>query len=110
MAKVDLFYMRPGCVSCQKTSALLEAGKAVVAQQRQSKKEPMSDADAQALLQSVSKVIIARGKSTETLKAADATLDHLRGPTGNFRAPMLKVGKTLLVGFHADTIKTLVGG
>jgi arsenate reductase-like glutaredoxin family protein len=109
MAKVDLYYMRPGCVSCKKASELLDAGKAVIAKQRQSKKEPLSDADAEALLKSVSKVIVARGKSTETLKAADATLDHLRGPTGGFRAPMVKVGKTLLVGFHADALKDLVG-
>lgn len=108
MAKVDLYYMRPGCVSCKKASELLAAGNVAVAKHRQSKKEPLTDADAEALIKSVSKVVVARGKATETLKAADATLDHLRGPTGNIRAPLLKVGKTLLVGFNPDALKELV--
>ena len=40
--------------------------------------------------------------------AGDARLDDLRGPTGNFRAPILKVGRRLLVGFHEETNAVLV--
>ena len=29
-------------------------------------------------------------------------LEHLLGPTGNLRAPTIRKGKTLLVGFNAD--------
>jgi len=33
----------------------------------------------------------------------DATLlAHMLGPTGNLRAPAIRVGKTLLVGFNED--------
>ena len=40
----------------------------------------------------------------------DATLlTHLLGPTGNLRAPTLKVGKTLLVGFHEATYRDVLG-
>ena len=33
----------------------------------------------------------------------DAVLDAMVGTTGNLRAPLLRVGRTLLVGFDADS-------
>jgi hypothetical protein len=38
-----------------------------------------------------------------------ATLDDLRGPTGNFRAPMVRIGRRLLVGFHEETLRKELG-
>jgi hypothetical protein len=69
----------------------------------------MTDEDARTLLASVSKVMVAKGKRILEQKAEETTLDDLRGPTGNFRAPMLRNGKTLLVGFHPDALRTLLG-
>jgi hypothetical protein len=84
---------------------VLDRTKARIAAERPSKKEPLSDADARALLASVSEVVVAKGKSLRTLAAKDAGLDDLRGPTGSFRAPMVKVGRRLLVGFHEETLR-----
>ena len=75
---------------------------------RNSRKLPLSDREARALIASVSKVIVARGKKSEVLAANKAGLADLKGPTGNYRAPMLRKGKTLLVGFHAETLESLV--
>jgi len=50
-------------------------------------------------------VVLARGRARRTLPARDATLDDLRGPTGGFRAPMLKAGRRLLVGFNKDALE-----
>jgi len=36
-------------------------------------------------------------------------LAHLLGPTGNLRAPAMLKGNTLLVGFHADAYRELLG-
>ena len=33
----------------------------------------------------------------------------IMGPSGNLRAPTLKVGKTLLVGFHEDAYEQVMG-
>ena len=79
-----------------------------VRQKRNSRKEPLSDKEARALIASVSKVIVAKGKKFEQLPASKAKIANLKGPTGNYRAPMLRKGKTLLVGFHADTLETLI--
>ena len=68
----------------------------------------MTDADVKALLAAVDDVVIARGKKVVTLAAKEATLDGLKGPTGNYRAPMLRVGRKLLVGFHPETLEALL--
>lgn len=49
---------------------------------------------------------MAKGKKLDTFatagKAPKATVDAMLGPTGNLRAPCLRVGKTLLVGFNEE--------
>ena len=56
---------------------------------------------------------IARGKKLVTLdmKEApddDALADYLLGPTGNLRAPTIRKGKTLYVGFSEEAYQELV--
>ena len=89
---------------------MLDRTKARITEERSSKSAPMQDADAKALLASVQEVVIAKGKAVRSLAAKDAALDDLKGPTGNYRAPMLRVGKKLLVGFHPDTLESLLRG
>jgi len=67
--------------------------------------------EALALARSAAKVVVARGKKVVTFDMQrdppdDATLlAHLLGPTGNLRAPTLRKGKTLLVGFSDDAYR-----
>lgn len=87
---------------------MLEKTNALVREERPSRSRPLSDADAKALLAGVDTVTLARGKSARTLPAREATLDDLRGPTGNFRAPIVRVGRRLLVGWHEDSLRELL--
>ena len=87
---------------------MLDRTKALITQERSSKSAPMTDADVKALLAVVDEVVVAKGKKAVTLSAKEATLDGLKGPTGNSRAPMLRVGKKLLVGFHTETLEALL--
>jgi hypothetical protein len=89
---------------------VLDRKKVRITEERSSKSAPMTDADVKALLASVDEVVVAKGKAVRSLAAGDAVLGDLRGPTGNFRAPMLRVGKRLLVGFHLDALETLLRG
>ena len=57
---------------------------------------------------------VAKGKKIVTIDMKNAPDDdtlagYLLGPTGNLRAPTIKQGKTLYVGFNEDVYKTLVG-
>ena len=87
---------------------MLEKSKSRVSDERPSKSRPLSDADARALLREVETVTLARGKSSRTLPSREVTLNDLRGPTGNFRAPMVRVGRRLLVGWHEETLRELL--
>ena len=88
---------------------MLDKKKTTVREERQSRKEPMSDADARKLLDSVSEIVISRGNASRRLDRKEASLDDLRGNGGAFRAPMVKKGKTLLVGFNQEALERLIG-
>ncbi len=49
---------------------------------------------------------MAKGKKIERFAAVrdekDAILKSVMGPSGNLRAPAYRVGKSFVVGFHAD--------
>jgi len=67
-------------------------------------------AEALKLAKSAAKVIVAKGKSTVTFDMkkppSDAELlKAILGPTGNLRAPTVRVGKTLLVGFSEEAYR-----
>lgn len=87
---------------------MLDKSKSDVGEERPSKTRPLSDGDAKALLARVDTVTLAKGKSARTLPAREVSLDDLRGPTGNFRAPIVRVGRRLLVGWHEESLRELL--
>ena len=87
---------------------MLTEKKATVAEER-STKQPLSTAEVRTLLAGVETVVIARGRRVERIPARKVKPADLKGPTGGFRAPMLQCGRTLLVGFHPDSLAALVG-
>ncbi len=87
---------------------MLDAKNVTVKEERLSRKQPLQEAEAQALLASVDEVWVLKGKTVRTLASKDTSLDDLRGPTGNFRAPMLRRDRKLLVGFQAETLESFV--
>lgn len=77
-------------------------------------KQKQGKAEALALAKAANVVHVAKGKKLVTFDMKkdapdDATLlAHLLGPTGNLRAPTIKKGKTLYVGFNEDGYRELV--
>ncbi len=68
-------------------------------------------ADALELARSASVVHVARGKKVVTFDMKknapddETLLGHMLGPTGNLRAPTIKKGKALYVGFSEETYR-----
>ena len=62
--------------------------------------------DAAELAGKASKVVVAKGKKVTEFKVKgapeDEVVDAMLGPTGNLRAPTLKSGKTVLVGYNEE--------
>jgi hypothetical protein len=89
---------------------VLEAHGAAVAEERSCRGRPLSDREVRELLRAVSRVIVARGRAVVELRAADVAPTDLKGPTGNYRAPLVRRGATLLVGFHREALERLLSG
>jgi arsenate reductase-like glutaredoxin family protein len=75
----------------------------------------MQEKDALALVKQVNEIYAAKGKKVVHInlkkdKPDKATLAKLLlGPTGNLRAPTLRKGKTLVVGFDQETYEAVFG-
>ena len=69
--------------------------------------------EARALANAATTVIVAKGKKVETFKPAGKAgaevIEAMLGPTGNLRAPTLKCGKTVVVGFNEDCYTEVLG-
>ena len=60
-----------------------------------------------------SKLIVAKGKKVNEFSVASSiskdAVAAMLGPTGNLRAPTVRVGKTILVGFNEETYTAAFG-
>jgi len=70
-------------------------------------KNPQGRAEALALARKAKKLVAAKGSKVTELDltkrpADDEILSLMLGPTGNLRAPTMKVGDTLYIGFPKD--------
>lgn len=73
----------------------------------------LSRADAAKLARAASQVIVSKGQKSASFatggKASKACVDAMLGPTGNLRAPTIRAGKTLLVGFSEEVYREVFG-
>jgi arsenate reductase-like glutaredoxin family protein len=71
--------------------------------------------EALTLAKSAKQVVTGRGKNVITFDMTadppddDTLAAAILGPTGNLKAPTLKVGDTLLVGYNEETYKQVLG-
>ena len=69
--------------------------------------------DAANLAKQASLVIVAKGKKVSEFKpagkASKELVEAMLGPTGNLRAPTLRSGKTVVVGFNEDVFQARLG-
>jgi len=76
--------------------------------ERSTGKAPLTDGDVRELLAAADRVLIARGRSCREEAPLNVDLSDFKGPTGKYRAPMLLVGGTLIVGFAAGELDALL--
>ena len=74
--------------------------------------QKLGRSDAASLAKGSSKLSVAKGKKLSEFKtsgkAPKDAVDAMLGPTGNLRAPTLRVGKTLLVGFNEESYSDIL--
>jgi arsenate reductase-like glutaredoxin family protein len=113
--KIDWMYDRKACMTCKRARGYLDSAACSVQQVENAAKIKYGPAAALKLLHGVDRIVAMKGKKIVAFdlkkdRPDDETLlAHLIGPTGNLRAPTVRVGKTLLVGFNEETYKEVVG-
>jgi arsenate reductase-like glutaredoxin family protein len=101
-------------MTCAKTQGFLAKRKVAVAAQADAKKATIKGAAALEVLEGVEQLYVAKGKRVVHLDLKRATppraelLALLLGPTGNLRAPTLRKGRTLIVGFDEATYERVL--
>jgi arsenate reductase-like glutaredoxin family protein len=102
-------------VSCGKTQEYLAAAGHEAKEEINARNQQLKEKDALALAATVNHIYAAKGKKVVYLnmkkdKPGAATLRKvLLGPTGNLRAPALRKGKTLVVGFNEEMYREVFG-
>jgi len=74
--------------------------------------QKLGEKEARQLIKGASKIFIAKGKKLEEFRGGSARkeiVEKMLGSTGNLRAPTIKVGKTLLVGYNEETYAKVFG-
>jgi arsenate reductase-like glutaredoxin family protein len=101
-------------MGCKKAQGFLEEHAWQVIDHADATKARCSRKDALELAKAANEVVVAKGKKVVTFDMRSDTPDnatllkHLLGPTGNLRAPTLRVGKTLLVGFNEEAYEQVL--
>jgi len=107
--RVDWYYHRPGCVTCQRSQDFLQANGIEVAELVNARKTRIEPAAALALARAHRLVCVAKGKRLmrfdmrRDAPGDETLLKHLIGPSGYLRAPCARVKDRLFVGFQPES-------
>ncbi|MCS7022380.1 MAG: ArsC family (seleno)protein [Gemmataceae bacterium] len=103
-------------MTCQKAQGFLGTVAVSVGQQVDARKTPYGPAEVLRLLEGIEQlIVIGRGQKVQRwdLRQPTVSMDELvsqvLGPTGNLRAPTLRIGNTLIVGYHEATYREVLG-
>ena len=104
-------------MGCKKAQGFLETNEIAVAREViDARKVRFGRAEALQLAKSVRKVVAGKGKKVVVFDMQadppddDTLAAHLLGPSGNLKAPTLRIGDTLLVGYAEAAYKQVLGG
>jgi hypothetical protein len=103
-------------MTCQRAQGFLEAETVEVKEKADAGKDRRGRDEALRLARDADHVVVARGKKLVTFDMRNTPPDddtlaaHLLGPTGNLRAPTVRKGRTLLVGFNEEAYQRALSG
>ncbi|MBP6745613.1 hypothetical protein KA344_10300 [bacterium] len=111
---IEWRYHRSGCSTCQKTQDFLEQHNLGALEMVEAKKKALRAEEALKLAQSVDEIYATKGSNRvyfnlkQEKPEQDKLLAAMLGPTGNLRAPILKKGRVLLVGFDQENYSKIL--
>jgi len=102
-------------MTCVKTQEFLAKNGVTTKEQQDAKKKTRGPEGARELLKDADEIYIAKGKNIvhfdfkKDKPDIETVVPMMLGPTGNLRAPTLRKGRTLMVGFNKETYEKLFG-
>ena len=100
---------------CKRAQEFLAQANYVIQEETDARKIKFGAKEACELAEHASQIYVCKGKRVTHFNMkkdppdSETLVKSLLGPTGNLRAPTLRKGKTLVVGFHAETYQELFG-
>ena len=108
--KVDWYYHRGGWTSCKKTQEVLANAEVKLPEPTDAKKEKIGPEQAVEMARQATQLIAAKGKKVvkyDLKKDNPSDEDLIKvmiGPSGNLRAPTLRTGKKIFIGFLEEEL------
>ena len=103
---INWAYLRKGWTSCKKAQEFLDKHNLEITETVDARKERIADEKAWEILSQATDITIAKGKKELHFTPSDTTRSEIlkaaMGPSGNLRAPTLKIGNNFLVGFKPE--------
>ena len=107
--RVDWFYRRTGWTSCKKAQEVL--GPTEVVEYGNASKEKLSEEQVKVLVNESSQIHVAKVKRTLTFDPQqddqEEILKSILGRSGTLRAPTLRIGSNLIVGYNDDLYRQI---
>lgn len=116
MSTVDWYYHRPGCATCGKSQSFLNRRKIGVKEMVNAAKVRYEPTEALKMARGAGRIVVAKGKRVVTFDMQhdppddETLLAHILGPSGKLRAPVIRRGSTLLVGFAEEEFARALAG
>ena len=102
-------------MTCVRSQEFLARHKIDVKEMINAAKVRFEPKEAIKLAREASRIVVAKGKKVVTFDMKreppddDTLLKHIIGPTGKLRAPVIRRGSTLLIGFAEDEFAKVLG-
>lgn len=112
--KIDWMYARKACATCKKAEGAIEGITATVKERVDANKVKYGVDKLAEVVEGVNTLIVVKGKAVNNVNLkkeapdSEALAAYLLGPTGNLRAPTIRVGKTMMVGYDEATYQALL--
>jgi len=111
---IDWYYHRVGCTACRKAQTFLAGYDLAVRERVDARKTRIGPSALSDVVKGARTVLVSNGRSVARFELTTGKPDRAElysrmvGPTGNLRAPTLKRGRLVVVGYHVDSMKELV--
>lgn len=112
---IDWYYHRKGCATCAKADAFLAKRGATAREQVDARKVKVGKPQIAQILRGTHLVLAVKGSALVEFNLRQdppvekLLYENLIGPTGSLRAPAIRVGKTLVVGFSDESWTRALG-